>query len=102
MHKLSVCTALVLAVLSSGMDGAYADQAFDACVRKLCTNTEQGNCWIKAGADLCKKPGKQCSEVEDHAGAKVINKVGKWWHMETGKGAGFVNERFMMVSGDQC
>ena len=89
-------------VASAPNDPALANQAFDACVRKLCVSAEQGDCWIKAGADLCKKPGKQCTELEDHTGAKVIRKTGKFWEMETGKGTGFVNERWMMVSGDLC
>ena len=97
--SFSVCCLLGFASLTST---ATASEEFDACVRKLCVSTNQGDCWIKAGADLCKKPGKQCSELEDHTGAKVIRKTGKFWEMETGKGTGFINERFMMVSGDLC
>jgi hypothetical protein len=81
---------------------ARATSEFDACVRKLCVDTEQGDCWIKGGAQLCNKNQKSCRELEDHTYPKIIRKVGKIWEVETKSGRGFVNERWMMVSGDKC
>ena len=90
-----------IALLAAGQP-VHADAEFDACVRKLCVNTEQGDCWIKAGAELCNKSGSSCSELEDHAPAKVLSKKAKRWEMEIKSGRIWVNERWMMVSGDKC
>lgn len=103
MLPRSIIHAVVAAgALLAASAVARADSEFDACVRKLCVSTEQGDCWIKAGAELCNKAGTSCSELEDHAGAKVISKKGKRWQMEIKSGTVWVNERWMMVSGDQC
>lgn len=101
LQKSTILFACV-AVLCIGSNTASSSEEFEACVRKLCVNTQQGDCWIKAGADLCGAPGKRCAELEDHTAAKVIDKTGKYWQMETVKGTGFIHERWMMVSGDKC
>ena len=97
-----LAASLLLAGLAFSGQTAHADGEFDACVRKLCVNTEQGDCWIKAGAQLCNKSGSSCSELEDHAPAKVLSKKAKRWEMEIKSGTIWVNERWMMVSGDKC
>lgn len=88
--------------LGLGCGASFASDDFDACVRKLCVDTQQGDCWIKAGAQFCDKSGASCRELEDHTAAKVIRKTGKRWEMETKSGTGWVNQRWMMVSGDKC
>jgi hypothetical protein len=93
---------VVAAVVSLAGANARADARFDACVRKLCVDTTQRDCWIKAGAELCNKSGSSCRDLQDHTSAKAIRKAGKRWELETEFGTGWVNERLMMVSGDLC
>lgn len=81
---------------------AFATAEFDACVRKLCVDIEQGDCWIKGGAQLCDKNQKSCRELEDHTYPKTLRKVGKMWEVETKSGNGWVNQRWMMVDFDKC
>jgi len=80
---------------------ARADAAFDACVEQLCVSPDQMNCWVKAGAELCADDGS-CSDLEDHAGARILDKTGKKWKVETQYGTGWVNNRYMMVDSSFC
>ena len=97
---LHVCL-LTLGLTFMGAD-ARATEQFDACVRKLCTDTEQGDCWIKGGAQLCNKNQSICRELEDNTASKNIRKVGKQWEVETPSGRGWVNQRWMMVDYGKC
>lgn len=81
---------------------AFADQAFDDCVRRLCTSIVQKNCWVKGGAAICDEDQLQCISVPDHAPATVIQKKGGRWQVLTRYAQGWVSERAMMVDGGEC
>lgn len=80
----------------------HADAKFDACVRKLCISTKQNDCWIKAAAAMCDRDQIQCTDLPNHAPAKVIRKVGNRWEVQTSYGKGWVSDRMTMVAGDRC
>lgn len=101
MRSRILVTAIAMATIFGGASGAYADKAFDACVRKLCISSNQMNCWVKAGSELCGDDGS-CQDLPDHAGARVITKSKKKWKVETQYGTGWVSDRYMMVDSSFC
>lgn len=100
MQIVATGCAAMIAVAASQMP-ALADQAFDACVRQLCVSTDQMNCWVKAGSELCADSG-DCQELPDHAGALVLSKAKHKWKVETQYGTGWVSDRTMMVDSSFC
>ena len=80
---------------------AVASNAFDACVEKLCVSSDQMNCWVKSGAELCDSNGG-CSDVPDHAGALVLERGQGQWQVQTQYGTGWVSDRYMMVDSSFC
>ncbi len=101
MKSIPLMSLALISLLFGGTAG-MANASFDACVKKLCVSDTQPDCWIKAGAELCNKKQSGCKELEDHTAAKVESKSGKWWQVQTAKGNGWVNERFMMIDGGMC
>lgn len=102
MTKIRVIAAIAVAVTTiAAWRPAFADRAFDDCVRQLCVSTGQMNCWVKAGAELC-NDGVGCSDVPDHAGARIIDRMEGQWFLQTHFGEGWVEDRYMMVDGSMC
>jgi hypothetical protein len=99
-NKLS--RLLLFGALLAGAQSAYATPAFDACVKRLCTSTNQTNCWIKAGTPLCSRDQTQCQTLSDQTPAAVKRKVGRRYEVRTGYGNGWVSDRMIMVDGGQC
>src|SRR5438128_2703950 len=102
MTQIRIITAIALTVATIGsVRPAFAEQAFDACVQKLCVSTDQMNCWVKAGAELC-NDGVGCSDIPDHAGARIIDRMEGQWFLQTQYGEGWVEDRYMMVDSGMC
>jgi hypothetical protein len=102
MKNIRIITAIAVAVATAGaVRPALADRAFDDCVQQLCVSTGQMNCWVKAGAELC-NDGVGCSDVPDHAGARIIDRMEGQWFLETQYGQGWVEDRYMMVDSSLC
>ena len=97
---ISICIA-VAAILGCGAGPSLADDAFDDCVVKLCTSTDQMNCWVKAGGELCDDSGT-CSDVPDHAGALALERGRGQWKVQTQYGTGWVSDQKMMVDSSFC
>lgn len=93
--KRVVLAALVL--LGAASASQARTETWDQSVQRLCTSTKQDDCWVKAGSAICDKDQLICSNLPDHASAKVIRKAGKRWLVETPYGKGWVNERMMMI-----
>lgn len=100
-HLLTSTCMAIAAVLSFGVAPSHADGAFDDCVAKLCISSDQMNCWVKAGAELCDDNG-DCSDVPDHAGALALERGQGQWKVQTQYGTGWVNDRYIMVDSSFC
>lgn len=96
-----IITILMAVAASAITCPALADQAFDSCVEQLCTSTDQMDCWVKAGSELC-NDGVGCSDVPDHAGALIIDKMDGQWFVQTQYGKGWVENRSMMIDSSMC
>ena len=97
----TICIAVAIGLSGLATSTAQAGAAFDACVEKLCVSSEQMDCWVKAGAELCLDDGT-CIDLEDHAGALVLDKSKTKWKVETQYGTGWVSNRYMMVDSSFC
>lgn len=93
--------ALVVAITVMVSGAAVAAEPWDQAVRRLCSSLNQQDCWIKSGAALCDRDQLSCRNLEDHTPAIIIGKSGKRWNVKTSSGAGWVNERFMMLDGSK-
>jgi hypothetical protein len=91
----------IAAALICGVSPSRADGAFDDCVAKLCVSSDQMNCWVKAGAELCDDNGG-CTDVPDHAGALALERGQGQWKVQTQYGTGWVSDRYMMVDSSFC
>ena len=90
---------LALVLLAGAVTGpgvAHA-QATESMIRELCTDTDQENCWVKAGAQICDKEQAACAVVPLRAPAKAIQKSAGRWLVETQYGSGWVNERLLII-----
>lgn len=74
---------------------------WDECIRKLCVSMTQGDCWIKAGADLCAYDGS-CTPLPDHTPAITREKRGRLFRVSTTLGNGWVDGSMMMIHGTSC
>lgn len=93
-----VAAALVLASASL----SRADEAFDSCVRQLCTSLSQQDCFIKGGAAVCDEDQIYCEELPDMVPAIAVKKVGRRWLVQTVYGEGWVSDRMTMVNSGMC
>ena len=91
---------LIAACLLSTPAVAHSE-TWDQSIKRLCTSTKQDDCWVKAGAALCDKDQISCTDLPDHAPAKVLRKAGKRWLVETPFGKGWVSGRMMMIDGSK-
>lgn len=71
------------------------------CIRKLCISTTQGDCWIKAGTDVCADDGS-CTPLPDHTPAIIDDQKGETFHVSTEVAEGWVSARMMMLHGPSC
>lgn len=102
MKLTTISIAIAAAALMvTANEPAFANGAFDKCVKKLCVSTRQMDCWVKAGAELCMDDGT-CIDLPDHAGARALKRLKRKWRVETQYGTGVVREGFMMIDGTLC
>lgn len=102
MTSIRIIMAIAVAVATTTMARpVLADEALDNCVQQLCVSTGQMNCWVKAGAELC-NDGVGCSDVPDHAGARVIDRMDGQWFLQTQYGEGWVEDRYMIIDSSLC
>lgn len=96
-------TALATCVVFSCSTSAYAHAVkFDKCVRTLCTSTNQMDCWVKMGSPVCDQKQMSCTDLPDHAGAKILGKSKTRWHVKTKFGEGWVSTSAMMIDSIKC
>ncbi|WCS27229.1 hypothetical protein LOK46_10550 [Methylobacterium sp. NMS14P] len=91
---------LAAAAMASMAATAHA-QDFQGDLKKFCVSTEQQHCFIKAGNDLCRSPGRGCHPAMDHLPAKIISKSGSTYKVQTEEGVSFVRgSAFLITPGD--
>lgn len=98
----SLAYVAIVVALTTSATAASPKSEFDNCVRKLCTSTSQGDCWVKAGAAMCDRDQVQCRDLPDNAPAKILSRSGERWQVQTGYGKGYVSGRMMMADGSKC
>lgn len=74
---------------------------WDDCIRKLCVSTSQGDCWVKAGSEICSDDG-HCAELSEHSPSIVGELRGQKWHVHTETADGWVSARMMMIDSSSC